>query len=429
VPTPSNLSSQYDGGPVHISYPHFALPFTSWVQKAFNSLGFRNITSFSDGELLGSQYAPSVLQPVSNQRETSETSYLQAAFANGPTNLKVYTHTLALQIMFANTTATGVKVRSGTDDYLLTARKEVISSAGAFQSPQLLMVSGIGPADMLAHHNISLIADRPGVGQDMWDHIDIEVTWKVGVDGFNTLANLTYAAEQAQLFHDDGSSMYGNYGADYIGWEKLPEPYRSCLSNATLTELAEFPADWPEVEYEIASVYTSGIEGDYNGYGTFVIVPITPVSRGNITLQSNSMLDPPIINPNWLTAQTDKELALQALKRGRAIISSAAMQPILIGSETAPGPSVGINDDEALSEYIRNNLFMNWHAACTCRMGKVDDEMAVVDSKGRVIGVNGLRVVDASAFALLPPGHPVSTTYGLAEKISADIIAARYDIE
>ena len=135
------------------------------------------------------------------------------------------------------------------------------------------------------------------------------------------------------------------------------------------------------------------------------------------------MLDPLVINPNWLTSQTDKELALQALKRGRAIISSAAMQPILIGDETAPGQDV--QTDEQLDEYIRNNFFMNWHAAATCRMGRRNDSMAVVDSKARVIGVSGLRVVDASAFALLPPEHPVSTTYGLAEKISSDIIAAR----
>jgi len=78
--------------------------------------------------------------------------------------------------------------------------------------------------------------------------------------------------------------MYGSYGADYIGWEKLPEPYRSNLSSAAVSELTAFPTDWPEIEYEIASVYMSGVEGDYNGYGTFVIVPVTPTSRGNITL-------------------------------------------------------------------------------------------------------------------------------------------------
>ncbi|PVH74669.1 GMC oxidoreductase, partial [Cadophora sp. DSE1049] len=428
VPTPGNVSSEYSGGPVHISHSNYAQPFTSWANLAFAAFGFKSISSFSNGNLLGSQYAPAVLQPGTNQRETSETSYLQTAFASDRTNLIVYTHTTAIQIIFSdNKTATAAEVRTGLANYVLTARKEVILSAGAFQSPQLLMISGIGPPDVLAQHNISVIANRPVVGQSMWDHIDIEVTWKVGVVGFNTLTNATYAAEQAQLFQGSenkpASSMYGKYGADYIGWEKLPEPYRSNLSSAARAELAVFSEDWPEIEYEIASVIQPGIESDFNGYGTFIIIPVSPVSRGNITLQSSSMLDPPVINPNWLTAETDKKLALQALKRGRAIISSAAMQPILIGDEYAPGQSV--QTDDQLNEYIRNNLFMNWHAACTCKMGKTNDTMSVVDSRARVIGVNNLRVVDASAFALLPPGHPVSTVYGLAEKISADIIASR----
>ena len=161
--------------------------------------------------------------------------------------------------MFSNTIATLVKVRSGPTNYFLTIIKEVISSAGAFQSPQLLIVSGIRPAQTLSQHNISLMADRPGVGQDMWDHIDIEVTWKIDIVGFNTLANLTYAAQQTQLFHNERSSIYGNYRADYIGWEKLPKPYHSNLSSTAAMELANFPADWPEIQYEIASVYNSGI--------------------------------------------------------------------------------------------------------------------------------------------------------------------------
>lgn len=258
----------------------------------------------------------------------------------------------------------------------------------------------------------------------MWDHIDIEVTYKVAVDGLNTLTNTTYAAAQKALFASEpASSIYGSYGADYIGWEKLPEPYRSNLSSTAQNDLARFGPDWPEIEYEIASIYSPGTAGDYNGYGTFVIIPVSPLSRGNVTLQTSSMLDAPLISPNWLESPTDRELALQALKRGRAIISSATMQPVLIGDETAPG--VGVQTDEELEEYIKGNFFMNWHAAATCRMGRANDSMAVVDGRGRVMGVSGLRVVDASAFALLPPGHPVSTVYGLAEKISGDIIAAR----
>lgn len=135
------------------------------------------------------------------------------------------------------------------------------------------------------------------------------------------------------------------------------------------------------------------------------------------------MLDPPIINPNWLTAEADVEMTLQAVKRGRDIYASSVMAPVRIGKEFMPGAN--ITTDAELLEHIRNTFFMNWHASCTCKMGRVNDTTAVVDSKARVIGVKGLRVVDASSFALLPPGHPVSTVYGLAEKIAADMVASR----
>lgn len=425
VPVPSSFEEDFTGGPLHITWPNFALPFSTWVQEAFDSLGFANISSFVNGGLLGSQWATTVLRPETNERETSETSYLNAALRSSRTNLKVYTHTLATKVIFdSNKTAINVTVRSGQLDYSLHARKEIILSAGAFQSPQLLMVSGVGNATMLQQHNISVVANRPGVGQNMWDHIDIEVTWEVDVVGTNTLKNATFEAEQKAAYHSLPSvSIYGNYGADYIGWEKLPQNYRQNLSSTALSQLSQFPSDWPEIEYEIASIITDDDPTNYNGYGTFVTVPVAPLSRGTVSLQSNSMLDPPLIDPAYLTNPTDLELAIQAVKRSRSIMASAALAPIRIGQEYAPGPSV--QTDEQIAEYIKNTFFMNWHAACTCKMGRTNDTLAVVDSKARVIGVNNLRVVDASAFALLPPGHPVSTVYGLAEKISADIVASR----
>ncbi|KAF2645113.1 alcohol oxidase [Massarina eburnea CBS 473.64] len=427
VPTPASDAQDFSpsGGPVHLSHGNFALPFSSWAQRAFLYFGFANISTFSNGALLGSQYAPNVLRPISNERETSSTSYLDAALDSNRTNLHVFTHSLALQVLFSDDkTATGVLVRSGRLDYVLSARKEVIVSAGTFQSPQLLMVSGIGAAETLQEHGITVLADRPGVGQNMWDHVDIEVTYKVNLESFNTLKNETYAQIQKDNYRKvPAVSMYGSYGADYIGWEKLPDSYRANLTAAAALQLASFPSDWPEVEYEIASVYTTDDPEDFDGYGTFVTVPVAPVSRGTVGLLSNSMLDPPVIDPKWLSAQTDIELAVQAVKRAREIMASPALEPIRLGSEVTPGDSVGT--DAELEQYIRNNFFMNWHAACTCRMGRVNDSMAVVDSNARVIGVQNLRVVDASAFALLPPGHPVSTVYGLAEKISADIISSR----
>lgn len=424
VPTPASNAIDFTGSPVHVTNPNFALPFSSWAQKAFNSLGFAAPDSFSNGTLLGSQYVPAVLHPITNERESSQTSYLNAALNSNRTNLVVYTHTLATKIIFDSTTAINVTVRSGQLEYSLHARKEIILSAGAFQSPQLLMVSGIGPAKSLQQHDISVLVDRPGVGQNMWDHLDIEVTYAVSVPGTNTLKNLTYEAEQKAAYHSTPSvSIYGSYGADYIGWEKLPEEYRMNLTSAAQAQLAQFPSDWPEIEYEIASIIQSDDPLDYNGYGTFVTVPVAPLSRGTVGLQSSSMLDPPVINPNYLSEEADLELAIQAVKRARMIMASDAFSPIRIGEEYSPGPAV--QTDEQIEEYIKNSFFMNWHAACTCKMGMLNDTMAVVDSKARVIGVQKLRVVDASAFALLPPGHPVSTVYGLAEKISADIIAER----
>lgn len=190
VPLPINGSISPTGGPVHVSYSNFALPFTSWIQTAFPEIGIQPVQDFFSGLLIGSQYASTVahthtsvltclltdrtaslIDPTGEVRASSEETYLQHSFSTGRTNLKVYTHTLAKRIVFASnsTQATGVEVVSGSwnseKKFLISANKEVIVSAGAFHSPQLLMVSGIGPRATLEQFNISVIADRPGVGQ------------------------------------------------------------------------------------------------------------------------------------------------------------------------------------------------------------------------------------------------------------------------
>lgn len=144
----------------------------------------------------------------------------------------------------------------------------------------------------------------------------------------------------------------------------------------------------------------------YN-YGTILAAIVSPLSRGNVTIRSASVTDKPIINPNWLTSDTDAQLAVAAFKRAREAFASDAMKPVLIGDEYFPGQQV--STDEQILDLIRNTLMTVWHASCTCKMGKSDDPSAVVDSQARVYGVNNLRVVDASAFPFLPPGHPQST--------------------
>jgi choline dehydrogenase-like flavoprotein len=142
-------------------------------------------------------------------------------------------------------------------------------------------------------------------------------------------------------------------------------------------------------------------------YASILGVLVAPLSRGNVTLKSSDTSDLPIINPNWLGDTADQEVAIAMFKRIRAAFKSDAMAPVVIGKEYYPGQNV--QSDGEILEFIKDNVMTLWHAGCTCKMGTYDDKMAVVDSQARVFGVEGLRVVDASAFPFLPPGHPQST--------------------
>lgn len=429
------IKGEIGSAPLQVSYPHWASPMSSWAQLAFRELGIEDTDDQISGDLIGSQYNTLTINPKDQSRSSSQSGYLDAALHSRRTNLKVYTHTLAKQIMFnPNKTATSVRVQSGAlpTSYFLNARREVILSAGAFQSPQLLMVSGIGPASQLEQHNISVIADLPGVGQNMWDHVVLSVGRQVGVETYGRLMNQTAARKaEADYASPPHTGILTNDQSDYLGWEKIPASYRSNFTAATASALDEtFPRDWPEVEYEI-SISPFGTPSfstpeDPIDVGYIQPVLIAPLSRGNVSISSADMSDPPIINPNWLTDPVDQEVAIAAFKRGRAFFNTSAIAPILIGDELTPGQDLpeGSSDAEILS-YLQQNIGFNWHASCTCKMGREHDPMAVVDSRARVMGVQRLRVVDASSFALLPPGHPQATVYALAEKLAADILAGR----
>ncbi|KAJ4333699.1 hypothetical protein N0V95_009362 [Ascochyta clinopodiicola] len=430
---PTNQS----GNPLEVSFPNFATPLSSWAQQAFRELGIVDVHDLISGQLIGSQYSPLTLNPKDQSRSSSQTSFLDAAFEESDVNkgnLKIYTHTLAQKVLFDNSkTAYGITVQSGppaAPTFTLTARNEIVVAAGAFQSPQLLMVSGVGPAEILTRHSIPIIADRPGVGQNMWDHVVLSIGQQVSVETYGRLMNRTTAAEAELDYAINQGGILTNDQSDYLGWEKLPAASRTKFSNSTSSDLSAFPADWPEVEYEISSAPfgTPPFSTPENPIDVGYLQPVllTPLSRGNVSILSASMADPPIISPNWLTHPTDQEVAVATLKRGREFFNTSAIAPILIGEELLPGQDlpVGSSDEEILA-YLQMNIGFNWHASCTCKMGRADDEMAVVDSRARVLGVNGLRVVDASAFPFLPPGHPQATVYALAEKIAADILASR----
>ena len=180
------------------------------------------------------------------------------------------------------------------------------------------------------------------------------------------------------------------------------------VSNSTRSQLDAFSPDWPDFEHLfLDAYYGDNVPTDGRNYASSLVALTHPFSRGNITIRSNDTSVNPIINPNWLVDPRDQEVAVAALKQARAVFANSATRPVVVGSEVFPGSSVS-TDAEILS-WIRQSASSTYHAAATCKMGAKNDSMAVLDSKARVYGVQGLRVVDASAFPFLPPGHPVAT--------------------
>ncbi|OKO95924.1 Versicolorin B synthase [Penicillium subrubescens] len=407
-----------NGGPLQVSYSNYAQPFSSWMNLGMQAIGINETQDFNSGTLMGGQYCSSTIDSSTELRSSSQASFLASI---KPPTLTTYLKTLAKKIVFnEQKKATGVQVKGVFGNtFTLSASKEVILSAGVFQSPQLLMVSGVGPADELNKHDIKVVADRPGVGQNMWDHPFFAPSYRVQVDTLTKIAtNLIYAAVQLLNGVVGRSGPLTNPVADYLAWEKIPQALRSKFTQKSQSALAEFPVDWPEVEYISGAGYIGNVSNllsdqpkDGYQYASILGVLVAPLSRGNITLNSSKTEDLPIINPNWLDDPTDQEVAIATFKRMREAFQSEAMAPVVIGQEYYPG--LQVQSDGEILEYVKNNVMTLWHAACTCKMGKSDDAMAVVDSQARVYGVQGLRVVDASAFPFLPPGHPQSTVFGI----------------
>jgi choline dehydrogenase-like flavoprotein len=426
--TPPNMSKRFanstpeynanafpQNGPLQITFANYAQSFSTWLKAGFAAIGIGEAPDFNSGSLMGAQYCTSTIRPADQTRSSSATSFLLSAIQKGLRNLKVYTATRAENIVFnAEKKATGVRVKTGLVSYTLHASKEVIVSAGSFQSPQLLMVSGIGPRDQLEAHGIDVISELPGVGQNMWDHPTFGPSYPVALTTLTKEArDVAYLTEQILLYTKQEGTLT-NPVADFLAWEKIPQSLRSQFSPSTLQKLAQYPADWPEVEYISGAGYVGDFSNfllvqpsDGKNYATILNVLQTTFSRGNVTISSASTADLPIINPGWLTDPADQELAVAAYRRSRQVFNSDAFAPIRAGPEAFPGEDV--QSDAEILEAIKNSLMTLWHPACTCKMGKESDEMAVLDSKARVRGVEGLRVVDASSFPLLVPGHPQST--------------------
>ena len=255
-----NATVEYDesafdelGYPLQLTYPNYAMSFSSWMKRGLESIGIHETNDFNSGSLNGSQYSTSTIRASDQKRSSSESAFFRSSSRKRLGTLKIYTSTLAKRIIFDSLKrATGVEVKTGILTYTLNARHEVILSAGVFQSPQLLMVSGIGPADVLEQHGIDLVSNLPGVGQNMWDHVFFGPTYQVALETFTKMAaDPLFLSGELLKFITTHTGMATNPVTDYLAFEKFPESSRSGFSVQTERVLSGFPDDWPEVEVRV----------------------------------------------------------------------------------------------------------------------------------------------------------------------------------
>lgn len=310
----------------------------------------------------------------------------------------------AERVLFADTRATGVRLDTGK---IVSARREVILAASAFNSPKLLMLSGIGPAAQLAKHDIDVRADRPGVGENLQDHLELYVQ---------------FAATQPVSLY----KYWNLVGKAYVGARWLLSKTGPGASNQF--ESAGFIRSRAGVEYPDIQFHFLPIAVRYDGkaapegHGFQVHTgPMRSGSRGRVRLTSADPKAPPSILFNYMSLPQDWEDFRQAIRLTREIVAQAPFDPFR-GKELQPGAEAA--SDDALDDVIRQHAESAYHPCGTCRIGRADDPMAVVDPECRVIGVDGLRVADSSIFPRVPNGNLNAPSIMVGEK-AADLVLGR----
>lgn len=390
----ANATPNYDpadtseGGGLAVTYPAYAQSWSTWLTLGWEAIGIKKVNAFINGNLLGQSFHMNTVNHTTGFRSSSEAAYLRPVVSR--TNLALFDKTMVQRIVFnGRKEAIGAQVGAKC---IISATKEVLLSAGVFQSPQMLLVSGVGPKALLQSLDIPVIADRPGVGQNLREHIVTFVSHQVNMITASKLADPAYLSQAIDDFNNHAAGPLTSVGGDMMAMEKIPSALRTNFSSITNQALDKLPADWPEVAYAFVPnalppgyVNTSVPPVEGGNYATNVVVLFAPQSIGNVSISSSNITDPPLINPAFLTHPSDVDVMVAGFKRVRQALASNAMAPILIGPETIPGSYV--QTDEQIVDFLKQTVQPFQHAFASNKMGKANDPLAVVDTRGRVYGV------------------------------------------
>ena len=389
-------------GPLHVSRGTRKNPLFMAFQEAGRQAGYPVTEDYNGGQQEG--FGAMEQTVFKGERWSAAKAYLRPALKRD--NVSVV-RGFARRVIIKDGKATGVEIVRKRQVQAVRARKEVIIAASAINSPKLLMLSGIGPADHLKEHGIDVVADRPGVGQNLQDHLELylQVKSKLPI----TLYRYWNLLGKARV------------GLQWMLTRTGPGASNQFETAGFIRSAAG--VDYPDIQYHflpIAVSYNGKAAAEGHGFQAHVGTNRSP-SRGQVTLRSNNAMEPPRIRFNYMSEAQDWQDFRTAIRLTREVFAQPAFDKYADG-EIQPGASV--QSDDELDSFIREHAESAYHPCGTCRMGASDDPMAVVDPQTRVIGVKGLRVADSSIFPRITNGNLNAPSIMVGEK-AADHILGR----
>jgi choline dehydrogenase len=395
-------------GPLRVTKASSPNPIYSASIEAGAQAGFPRTSDFNGFQQEG--FGPYQLTIHDGQRWSAARGYLHPALKRP--NLTCLTGARTTRIVVEDGRAVGVEVfeEKTKATRVIRANAEVLLAAGAVQSPHILQLSGIGDPDELAAHGVPVVHALKGVGANLQDHLDVCLTWECPLP-------ITIYSMRKGLIKTLGVGLNYMLFGKGIGRQNFLE------SGAFVRSRPELDRPDLQIHTVLAIMQDHGkVQVEKDGF-TFHVCQLRPQSRGRVGLKSADPLADPAIFANYLAAEEDKRAIREGVRIGRKVAAQAALAPY-IKSELTPGPDV--QSDAEIDAWIKKTAETIYHPVGTCRMGVAGDPLAVVDGECRVMGLAGLRVIDASVMPTLVGGNTNAPTIMIAEKVSDAIRGRAY---